>query len=816
MTSYWTYGILGTGLLMACGGGTTDPDPSPPPPAAPVVTTVELAPNNPTVFMGDTVQLTATVKDQRGSVMTGKQLAWSSSAVAVATVDSTGRVVALTSGSATISAAVENKTGSVLLTSTGPGTTGGASGSANIGSAGGSVQATLPGGGTVSLTIPSGAIARNVTVVLDPVVPPPGALASFQISPPGLRLNVPASLVIKVSTGAKVRPTTMAVFERGGKQLPIPSTPNVAAGTVTVVLPVFGLPASASPSEVTGALSARTSVNASGSNINVVNGTLALRFIGATIAMDDLKIFGTVAAADQVQLAMEALTSFDIAAAVDARFDRLAADWAVEVCKHGNFAFSTLASFNVVSDYRGFERLAGEVINWSRVARTMTTYLAGFTPPFAGCNNIPNPQTRINTRLTTLQQAITADLNAFAIEPSPRDSLFFADRLKPLLDLSATLALVGFTPEAQLVSGFIPPQLARMRAVGYARCGSTPRDQEIQGRLIRAMLVGPLPGLSAAEIEDDIELCGMLIQWEVLDSAGTSRLANGSVGGGIRPGQVLPNGSATLFGDGQLRLSSGRLQALLCPAPASANAEQLEILAGRNTQSLSRVAVLSPSNQNTYLAVSPLVIRTDTLRRVAGIAAGDSGVVTVVIQRIGGVCSGMFANLAHSPLGRITLTLAKEILFKFDADLEGWSPGNLRNPAGPPPWGVVIWDSQNGKGVVNMDGKDATAADVGPNATLTKSIAMPAGATTLSYDVSAHNRPNSNVRYRVLINGQLLRDEVLFGPQPPAFNYVPRSLNIAAFAGQTVTIVFELHDNGNNGVFPGTSKHVYLDNIRIR
>lgn len=89
-------------------------------------------------------------------------------------------------------------------------------------------------------------------------------------------------------------------------------------------------------------------------------------------------------------------------------------------------------------------------------------------------------------------------------------------------------------------------------------------------------------------------------------------------------------------------------------------------------------------------------------------------------------------------------------------------PGNLRNPAGPPPWGVVSGDSQNGKGVVNMGGKDSTAADVGPNATLTKLIAMPAGATTLSYDVSAHNRPNSNVRYRVLINGQVLRDEVLW------------------------------------------------------
>jgi hypothetical protein len=319
-------------------------------------------------------------------------------------------------------------------------------------------------------------------------------------------------------------------------------------------------------------------------------------------------------------------------------------------------------------------------------------------------------------------------------------------------------------------------------------------------------------------LREDIERCGVAIVWDLLDANG-SPVRTGTLGIGTSspPGQYTLNGSAPLLGTGELRLRSGYIQALLCPRPASDNNEQLEIAAGPHAGSLTRVAVLSPSGANRYLPVSDLRIGMDTLRQVAGIAPNDTGTVTVVMRRIGGDCSGLFFLNSHRTLGTLTISFQTEIRFTFDRDLEGWLPGTFGTAESTPPpsWAWTRWDSQNGRGVVNMDGRDAAREDV-PNGSITKSIDLAAGVTTMTYEVSAHNRPDSNVRCRVLINGQVLEDFVIAGPEPPAFRYVTRTIDITAFAGRTVTIQFEQHDNGSNGVFPGSSKHLYIDNIRIR
>src|SRR5688500_9346979 len=92
--------------IQACGGGG---DGGVNGPGTPVLTTVEISPNPVTVFMGDTIRLTATPKDQTGNPLAGRKVTWSSTATTVATVDSLGTVVAKTSGTATIVATVEGK-----------------------------------------------------------------------------------------------------------------------------------------------------------------------------------------------------------------------------------------------------------------------------------------------------------------------------------------------------------------------------------------------------------------------------------------------------------------------------------------------------------------------------------------------------------------------------------------------------------------------------------------------------------------------------------------------------------------------------------
>src|SRR2546429_9513499 len=58
------------------------------------VKTVTVSPPTATVALGQTVQLTATLRDASGNVLTGRTVTWSSSNLAVATVSGSGLVTA--------------------------------------------------------------------------------------------------------------------------------------------------------------------------------------------------------------------------------------------------------------------------------------------------------------------------------------------------------------------------------------------------------------------------------------------------------------------------------------------------------------------------------------------------------------------------------------------------------------------------------------------------------------------------------------------------------------------------------------------------
>jgi alpha-tubulin suppressor-like RCC1 family protein/uncharacterized protein YjdB len=81
------------------------------------VASVVVTPNAPTVKAGATIALAAELKDDQGNVLTGRQIAWSSSATTVATVDAaTGVVTGVAVGTATLTATSEGKTGSTTVT----------------------------------------------------------------------------------------------------------------------------------------------------------------------------------------------------------------------------------------------------------------------------------------------------------------------------------------------------------------------------------------------------------------------------------------------------------------------------------------------------------------------------------------------------------------------------------------------------------------------------------------------------------------------------------------------------------------------------
>ncbi len=82
------------------------------------VASVTVSPAAASVQAGQTQQLTATLKDANGNVLTGRTVTWSSNNTTVATVNGTGLVTAKVTGSATITATSEGQSGTASVTVT--------------------------------------------------------------------------------------------------------------------------------------------------------------------------------------------------------------------------------------------------------------------------------------------------------------------------------------------------------------------------------------------------------------------------------------------------------------------------------------------------------------------------------------------------------------------------------------------------------------------------------------------------------------------------------------------------------------------------
>ncbi len=103
--------VLGTAAILACSDSTIDPLP----PSVPTAIAVSPADARFSA-LGDTVRLSAEVRDQHGWVMEGAAVTWASSAPGVAAVDAAGLVTAVGDGSAAVTATSGEASGSAQVT----------------------------------------------------------------------------------------------------------------------------------------------------------------------------------------------------------------------------------------------------------------------------------------------------------------------------------------------------------------------------------------------------------------------------------------------------------------------------------------------------------------------------------------------------------------------------------------------------------------------------------------------------------------------------------------------------------------------------
>lgn len=106
-------GVAGLLLAQAC------VDEFAPIPAEPVAR-VDVSPAAPSVAVGEHIQLTATVRDRQGRILTGRTITWSTDPNVVLSVSSLGVVTTSATGSAIVTATSEGKQGRVTVTVVAP------------------------------------------------------------------------------------------------------------------------------------------------------------------------------------------------------------------------------------------------------------------------------------------------------------------------------------------------------------------------------------------------------------------------------------------------------------------------------------------------------------------------------------------------------------------------------------------------------------------------------------------------------------------------------------------------------------------------
>ena len=175
-------------IVAACGENSAGPNQ-----AATPVARIAVTPGNAALVPQQTSPLSATAFDGSGNALNGRSITWNSSSTTVATVTDAGLVTAVATGSATITATSEGKSGSATIT-VGQG--------GFVGTAGGTVTSADSG---VLLVVPAGAVPTGTGLTItpsnDPPAPPAGTTAvrgtTYAFGPDGSHFGAPVTVSIR-------------------------------------------------------------------------------------------------------------------------------------------------------------------------------------------------------------------------------------------------------------------------------------------------------------------------------------------------------------------------------------------------------------------------------------------------------------------------------------------------------------------------------------------------------------------------------------------------------------------------------------------
>jgi hypothetical protein len=121
--------------------------------------------------------------------------------------------------------------------------------------AGGVIEFTDENGATINIDFPAGALSQNVDIMLGANPEPSSSWLNVTFDPPGLSLQVPATITVIVPDGVSITSDTTLLYGSEDEPLPLPTTVDLAMRTLTAQVNSLGYAA---------ASTARTSTSSSG------------------------------------------------------------------------------------------------------------------------------------------------------------------------------------------------------------------------------------------------------------------------------------------------------------------------------------------------------------------------------------------------------------------------------------------------------------------------------------------------------------------------------------------------------------------------
>ena len=697
------------------------------------------------VLTGATTQLSATLKDAQGTVVTGPAVSWSSTTPGVASVSTSGLVTAAQVGHSLIvaSAAGKSDTATVFVQ---PASLGAAV-TQTVGVAGGTIEVPISAGVRLSLVIPAGALSAPVNLTATPKLPSfAGSLIAVVLSPSDLAFSKPVTLTLSLPAAlgsADAQHLALALGTTSNPATLILPTSSSDGKTFTTTVALAG---SAAPVGLAAVHAGRKAAAQTGDpEIDAILATTAQKIAALQAAAQELEATLKFEAAIKYRIAAAVLlqgvvddpqrAQAEFAAAAHAACEKLELHYETAATRLGTSFQNLWAALRPVLAWTGAADAVGvngaNCPERNRLQQVLTELVQG-TPTSAGFLQL----------YTNAMQRATFTQNFEGLADELYQALL-ARKYGTLLDLQA--AFDNVKSQIQL------PIAQRLRTAAYAWCASdhehtylgtlfqVARDEGMFpfGLVERVREVVDPPadlGYDAAALSDDIQYCATTLTVLSSASGGGPPREDGPFGGFGSPGRLATTGTIPAPPHGTLELD-GTLKALFCPNNAYGNDRIAIEFNGQPIRELSQLVT------GEFIRNATVSFNVADLLTQGQVPAHDGGSFPFKLIRKSDRCAGQYLPTGDPPdkeLIALQLTVPKVTIAPTSVTLNSGETATFTATVQHSTQGVT-WEV-NGGGTHTESGNTLTftAGTIGGNFSVTaKSVDDPDRSATAAVTINS-------------------------------------------------------------------------------